>query len=97
LTGGPPRFFCPLTLTACRPTDRGPPSAPTDQPDRPLMVYIPGLDGAGIGACSQFDGLGWAVQVDPIKSKLTPPETKRLKLKCDILLSTSAFKFNLRR
>jgi len=37
------------------------------------------------------------VQVDPIKPKLEPPGTKRLKLKCDILLSTSAFKFNLRR
>ena len=49
-------------MSACRPTDRGPPSAPTDQPDmptdRPLMVYIPGLDGAGIGACVQFDDLG---------------------------------------
>jgi len=33
------------------------------------------------------------VQVDPMK----PPGTKRLKLKCDILLSTYAFKFNLRR
>jgi len=34
---------------------------------------------------------------DPMKPKVKPPETKRLKLKCDILLSTSAFKFNLRR
>jgi len=37
------------------------------------------------------------VQVDPIKPKLKPPGTKRLKLKCDMLLSTFAFKFNLRR
>jgi hypothetical protein len=37
------------------------------------------------------------VQVDPIKPESKPPGTKRLKLKCDILLSTSAFKFNLRR
>jgi hypothetical protein len=37
------------------------------------------------------------VQFDPIKPKLKPPGTKRLKLKCDVLLSTSAFKFNLRR
>jgi len=37
------------------------------------------------------------VQVDPIKPKVKPPGTKRLKLKCDVLLSTSAFKFNLRR
>ena len=41
--------------------------------------------------------LGRAVQVEPIKPKLKPPGTKRLKLKCVILLSTSAFKFNLRR
>jgi hypothetical protein len=42
-------------------------------------------------------GPGWAVQVDPIKQKLTPPGTKRSKLNCDILLSISAFNFNLRR
>ena len=40
---------------------------------------------------------GKAVQVDPMKPKLTPPGTQRLKLMCDMLLSTSAFKFNLRR
>ena len=39
---------------------------------------------------------GREVQVDPMKPKLKPPGTKRLKLKCDILLSTSAFKFDLR-
>jgi len=32
-----------------------------------------------------------------MKPKLKPPGTKRLQLKCDVLLSTSAFKFNLRR
>ena len=37
------------------------------------------------------------MQVDPIKPKLKPPGTKHLKLQCDILVSTSAFKFNLRR
>jgi hypothetical protein len=36
------------------------------------------------------------VQLDPIKPKLKPPGTKRLKLKRDILLSIFAFKFNLR-
>ena len=41
--------------------------------------------------------LGGAVQVDPMKPKLKPPDTKPLKLKCNILLSTPAFKFNLRR
>jgi hypothetical protein len=40
---------------------------------------------------------GRAVQVDPMKPKFKPPGTKRLKLECDILLSASAFKFNLRR
>jgi len=37
------------------------------------------------------------VQVDLMKSKLKPPGARRLKLKCDIMLSTSGFKFNLRR
>ena len=37
------------------------------------------------------------MQVDPIKPKLKAPGTKRVKLNCDVLLSTSAFKFKLRR
>ena len=37
------------------------------------------------------------MQVHPIQPKLKPPGSKRLKLKCDALLSTFAFKFNLRR
>jgi hypothetical protein len=32
-----------------------------------------------------------------LKPKLKPPGTKGLKLNCDTPLSTSAFKFNLRR
>ena len=40
---------------------------------------------------------GRVVRVDPMKPKLKTPGTEPLKLKCDILLSTSAFKFNLRR
>jgi len=36
------------------------------------------------------------VQVEPMKSKLKAPGTKRLKLKYDNLLSSFAFKFNLR-
>jgi hypothetical protein len=32
-----------------------------------------------------------------MKPKLKPPGTQRLQLKCDFLLSTSAFKCNLRR
>ena len=37
------------------------------------------------------------MQIDPIKPKLRPPETKRLKLKYDGLLSNFGFKFNVRR
>ena len=40
---------------------------------------------------------GRAVQVDPIKPTLKAPGNKRWKLNCDLLLSTSAFDFNLRR
>jgi hypothetical protein len=40
---------------------------------------------------------GRPVQVDPIKPTLTAPGSKRLKLKHDEPLSSSAFKFNLRR
>jgi len=40
---------------------------------------------------------GKAVQVEPIKSKLKPPGTERLKQKYDNLLSRFAFKYNLRR
>ena len=32
-----------------------------------------------------------------MKPKLKPPGTERLRLKCDILLSSSAFKSDLRR
>jgi len=41
--------------------------------------------------------LGEAVQVDPIKPTLKAPGTKRLKLEYYKLLSSFAFKFNLRR
>ena len=37
------------------------------------------------------------MQLGPIRLKFKPPGIKHLKLKCDILLSTSAFKFNLYR
>jgi len=47
--------------------------------------------------CDPDGGQGRAVQVDPMKPMLKPPGIKQLKLKCDILLSTFAFKFNLRR
>ena len=37
------------------------------------------------------------MQADPIKPTSKQTGTKRLKLECEILLSTSAFKLNLRR
>ena len=37
------------------------------------------------------------MQLDPMEPKLKPPGTERLILKCDVLLSTSAFKLSLRR
>jgi len=37
------------------------------------------------------------VQIDPINPQLKAPGTKRLNLKCDELLSSFAFEFNLRR
>jgi len=37
------------------------------------------------------------VQVDPSKCTLKAPGSKRLKVECDILLSTFGFKNNLRR
>jgi hypothetical protein len=52
---------------------------------------------AGLVAVRRPDARGRAVQVDPMVPKLKPPGEKRLKRKCDILLSTSAFKFKLRR
>jgi hypothetical protein len=57
-----------------------------------------GQDSSGAGSGRRAgEGRGEAVQVDPMKINLKPPGTKRLKLQSDVLLSTSAFKFNLRR
>jgi len=38
---------------------------------------------------------GKPVQVDPMKPKLKPPGTERLKAKCDVLLSISGFQIQL--
>uniref|UniRef100_A0A7S0SGW0 Phospholipid/glycerol acyltransferase domain-containing protein n=1 Tax=Mantoniella antarctica TaxID=81844 RepID=A0A7S0SGW0_9CHLO len=46
-TGGPPRFFSPLTASA---------SAHRSSP-RPLLLYLPGLDGTGFAASPQFESL----------------------------------------
>jgi len=55
-------------------------------------------DGAGDGRWPDIRRHeGRAVQVVPMKPKLQPPGTQRLKLQCDILLSNSAFEFNSRR
>jgi len=59
-------------------------------------------DSANDGELDSLDPLttlspGKAVQVDPMKPPLKAPGTKRLKLRCDKLLSDFAFKFNLRR
>ena len=56
--------------------------------------WFPGHHARSVGAVL---GRGWAVQVDPIKPTLKAPGTNRLKLNCDELLPTFAFKFNLRR
>jgi hypothetical protein len=37
------------------------------------------------------------MRVGPAKLELKPPGSKRLNLKCGVLLSSFAFKFNLRR
>jgi hypothetical protein len=58
------------------------------------VAWLPDLKKLALG---DNDLYGGAVQVDSIKPELTPPGTRRLKLNCDVLLSTSAFKFNLRR
>jgi len=42
-------------------------------------------------------GQGRAVQVYPVKPTLKAPGSKRSRLKYDILLSSFAFKFNVRR
>jgi len=54
----------------------------------------------GIGPSALITGRrarGRAVQVDPIKPTLKTPGPMRLKLKCGKLLSSFAFKSNLRR
>ena len=51
----------------------------------------------GVKDVRQVPPQGRAVQIDPIKPTLKPPETKRLKLNCDARLTKTGFKFNLRR
>jgi len=58
---------------------------------------VRGAAAAGRGGGGRVHPHGRPVQVDAIKPTLKAPGTKRLKLRCDVLLSTSAFKFKLRR
>jgi len=52
-TGGPPRFFSPITFTSsgvgC--------AVGRDPETKPRMVYVPGLDGTGFAASAQFERL----------------------------------------
>ena len=66
--------------------------------DSPFIQCSPTAGNTAIDSRRQLgEPLGRAVQADPIKHKFKPPGTKRLQLNCDVLLSTSAFKINLRR
>ena len=61
------------------------------------MTLRHGAARAFAGAGAPRDDHGRVVQVDPINPTLKAPGTKRLKLKCDDMVSSFAFKFNLRR
>jgi len=65
----------------------------------PSSVHGGGGGGGDMGGrpSSRGNPQGRAVQVHPMKTTLKPPGTERLKLKCDKLVSTSAFKFSMRR
>jgi len=64
----------------------------TQPPLPPRTVYHPSVHIA-LSVCGDR---GRAMQVDPIEPQLRPPGSQRLKVNCDVLLSTSAFKLNLR-
>ena len=66
-----------------------------DQGDPPRDEAAKGDDGRG--DAQEEAPRGRAVQVDPIKPVLKPPGTNCLNLKRDVLLSSFAFYFNLRR
>ena len=66
----------------------------------PLKLGNPTAVAFALITASQFHlpyYMVWPSRFDPIEPTLKPPGTKRLKVNCDILLSISAFKFNLRR
>jgi pimeloyl-ACP methyl ester carboxylesterase len=47
-SGGPPRFFSPIVPSS---------SSSSSSSSRPMMLYVPGLDGTGFAASSQFESL----------------------------------------
>jgi len=71
----------------CKPLPDGVPRPSGDQAVGELHQLEPGRE----------QPQGRAVQVDPVKSRLKPPGTKRLKLKYEGPLSNFGFKFILRR
>jgi len=108
-TNSPPPLSAPPAVTVTVPGGSSgitlvfvspPPASPSPPPPPPSP---PPLPAAGrrrrrrLRSVIADDANGRAVQVDPIKPTLKPTGTKRLKVKCDILLSTCAFKFVLRR
>jgi hypothetical protein len=77
-------------------------SLPPYNKDKTVTVsgVVTGLDKLPIvsnGVVTGYKTQGKAVQVEPMRSKLKAHGTERLKLSCDKLLSTVAFKFSLRR
>ena len=70
-------------------------------PGRPWLKELPGSTWeqpwSTDSGQQEAAALGKSVQVDPIKPTLEAPGTKRLNLKSDKLLSSFAFKINLRR
>jgi homoserine acetyltransferase len=69
--------------------------SPTAAVDDAASGFHAALGRDGMKKPSSHADLGKAVQVDPIKPRLKPHGTKRLKLNCDILLSTFAFQVQL--
>ena len=83
-----------LSISTCTATASRPRATRVQrQAVQPARAEIQRLFEICVGGCHN----GRAVQVDPMKPTLKPPGTKRLILRCDIPLSTSALKFNLRR
>eukprot|EP00210_Caulerpa_lentillifera_P001680 g1615.t1 len=52
--GGDPRFFCPFFAS----------SLTEDRDELPLMIYVPGIDGTGLGASHQLESLAQGFQLE---------------------------------